>query len=82
MIVYAIEEEMAATPSDFFIRRSGALFFHIDWVRKWREPVIDYMAARLHWTDEEKEKHTKGLEQRIQEATVPEDGDQKSEANV
>lgn len=80
MIVYAIEEEMAATPSDFFIRRSGALFFHIDWVRQWKEPVIEYMAQRLHWTDEEKIKHTKELAQRIEEATVPEI--QESESKV
>lgn len=71
MLVYAIEEEMAATPSDFFIRRTGALFFHIDWVRKWKLPVIDYMAQRLHWTDEEKAAHTSELEQRIEDATIP-----------
>ncbi|HET7521972.1 MAG TPA: FAD-dependent oxidoreductase [Bacillales bacterium] len=71
MIVYAIEEEMAATPSDFFIRRTGALFFDIDWVKRWKAPVMDYMAQRLHWTDEEKTSHEKELEQRITEATVP-----------
>ncbi|HET7616155.1 MAG TPA: FAD-dependent oxidoreductase [Bacillales bacterium] len=71
MIVYAIEEEMAATPSDFFIRRTGGLYFHIDWVRKWKEPVIEYMAQRLHWPPELKEKHANDLEQRIVEATVP-----------
>lgn len=72
MIVYGIEEEMTATPSDFFIRRSGALFFHIDWVQQWKEDVIEYMAQRLHWTDEVKTKHTKDLEQRIEDATIPE----------
>ncbi|HEX6922408.1 MAG TPA: glycerol-3-phosphate dehydrogenase C-terminal domain-containing protein, partial [Bacillales bacterium] len=73
MVVYAIEEEMAATPSDFFIRRTGALFFHIDWVRKWKESVIGYMAQRLHWTEKEKQDYTKELEQRIEDATVPMD---------
>lgn len=74
MLVYGIEEEMAATPSDFFIRRSGALFFHINWVREWKKPVIDYMAQRLHWTDEEKAAHEEALEQRIQESTVALEG--------
>ncbi|HET7580355.1 MAG TPA: FAD-dependent oxidoreductase [Bacillales bacterium] len=69
MVVYAIEEEMAATPSDFFIRRTGALFFQIEWVRKWKESVVDYMAQRLHWTDAEKHDHIENLEQRIEEAT-------------
>lgn len=73
MVVYAIQEEMAVTPSDFFIRRSGALFFHIDWVRQWKKPVIDYMAGRLRWTVNEKANHTKCLEQRIKEATIAED---------
>ncbi|HEX7065477.1 MAG TPA: FAD-dependent oxidoreductase [Bacillales bacterium] len=71
MIVYAIEEEMAAKPSDFFIRRTGALFFHIDWVHKWKEPVIEYMAQRLHWANDEKQGYIAELEQRIEEATTP-----------
>lgn len=71
MIVYGIEEEMTATPVDFFIRRSGSMFFHINWVKKWKEAVVDCMAHRLHWTDDEKTKHVEKLEQRIQEATTP-----------
>ncbi|MFC4618525.1 glycerol-3-phosphate dehydrogenase/oxidase [Camelliibacillus cellulosilyticus] len=70
MIVYAIEEEMAATPSDFFIRRTGALFFNIGWVRKWKESVIDYMATRLHWDDDTKAGHVRALEERLRDATV------------
>ncbi|HET7657173.1 MAG TPA: glycerol-3-phosphate dehydrogenase C-terminal domain-containing protein, partial [Bacillales bacterium] len=70
MIVYALEQEMTATPSDFFIRRTGAVFFHIDWVKEWKTQVIDYMAQRLHWTDEEKANHIEQLENRIKEATV------------
>lgn len=71
MLVYGIEEEMTATPSDFFIRRSGALLFHIDWIQKWKGPVMQYMAQRLHWTTEEKSAHEENLEQRIREAIVP-----------
>ncbi|HEU5141097.1 MAG TPA: glycerol-3-phosphate dehydrogenase/oxidase [Bacillales bacterium] len=71
MVVYAIEEEMTAKPSDFFIRRTGALFFHIDWVHKWKAPVTAYMAQRLHWTEEEKQMMLKELEQRVEEATIP-----------
>lgn len=69
MIVYGIEEEMTVTPSDFFIRRSGALFFHINWVYKWKSPVINYMAQRLHWTKNEKITYTNNLDQRIKEVT-------------
>ncbi|HET7627343.1 MAG TPA: glycerol-3-phosphate dehydrogenase C-terminal domain-containing protein, partial [Bacillales bacterium] len=71
MIVYAIESEMAATPADFFIRRTGALYFNIHWLQQWKEPVIAYMAERLNWREEEIEKHKQTLEQRIEEATFP-----------
>lgn len=77
MLIYALEEEMTATPADFFIRRSGAMFFHIDWVRTWKDAVVDYMAQRLHWTDEEKTAHISDLNQRMAEATTPAEASQK-----
>ncbi|GAH77006.1 unnamed protein product, partial [marine sediment metagenome] len=46
MILYSIEQEMVTKPVDFFIRRTGALFFNINWVRQWKEPVMQYMAER------------------------------------
>lgn len=42
-LLYAIHEEMAVTPLDFFIRRTGALFFNIHWVQKWKGKVLDVM---------------------------------------
>ncbi|MCG7344110.1 glycerol-3-phosphate dehydrogenase/oxidase [Sporosarcina sp. ACRSL] len=65
---YAIEEEMAITPSDYFIRRTGAVLFDIDWVNKWKKEVIQYMAILMRWSDEEQEKHWIELERRIWEA--------------
>lgn len=65
---YAIEEEMAITPSDYFIRRTGAVLFDIDWVNKWKKEVIEYMAIVMDWTAEEKELHWGELEARIWEA--------------
>src|SRR5699024_1849840 len=43
-LIYAIEEELTYTPSDFFIRRTSALFFDIDWVRTHKDGVIRYMS--------------------------------------
>lgn len=71
MIVYGIEEEMTVTPSDFFIRRSGGLFFHINWVEKWKDTIISCMGHRLHWSEKEKEKHKQLLEKKIKQATTP-----------
>jgi len=71
MVVYGIEEEMTVTPSDFFIRRSGSMFFHIDWVEKWKTAVIDCMSHRLHWTVEMKKRKEEDLEKNIKAATIP-----------
>jgi glycerol-3-phosphate dehydrogenase len=43
---------MTTSPADFFVRRTGALYFNIDCVRKWREPVLGYMAQYFGWSPE------------------------------
>jgi glycerol-3-phosphate dehydrogenase len=64
-VQYAIEHEMVVKPADYFIRRTGALFFAIDWVQKWKEPVISFMAQQLNWPDELKRQYTKQLDDAI-----------------
>lgn len=70
-LLYAINEEMAVTPVDFFVRRTGALLFNISWVREWKVPVIEYMAKYLNWTAEMKSRYTTELEMALQEAVDP-----------
>lgn len=70
-LIYAMDYEMASTPVDFFIRRTGALFFRIDWVRTWKEPVIDYMAKHLNWSTQEKLRFVQQLEKELHDAVVP-----------
>lgn len=65
---YSIEEEMAATPSDFFIRRTGALYFNISWVEKWQQAVIKYMSDYFNWDAATTHTHQQELQARIQEA--------------
>ena len=62
---------MAVTPVDFFIRRTGALFFDREWVEKWKEPVIEMMNGLLNWTPEQKEKFTNDLKVELKNAVVP-----------
>ncbi|GLV14014.1 aerobic glycerol-3-phosphate dehydrogenase [Alicyclobacillus hesperidum] len=69
---YALAYEMAMTPSDFMIRRTGALYFDIDWVRRWQDPVVRYMARALDWTEREMERHAADLARYIHEATTVE----------
>ncbi|WP_426450238.1 glycerol-3-phosphate dehydrogenase/oxidase [Paenibacillus sp. S-38] len=75
-LLYAIEEEMAARPVDFFIRRTGALFFNIAWVREWKAPAVEAMARRLGWTSEQKERYAAELEKHLGDAVVPADEEQ------
>ncbi|WAA13889.1 glycerol-3-phosphate dehydrogenase/oxidase [Fervidibacillus halotolerans] len=64
-LMYAMEHEMIVHPSDFFIRRTGALYFQIDWVRKWKDQVIQFMAKQFHWTDEQTERYKKEFEEEL-----------------
>ncbi|RKL65604.1 glycerol-3-phosphate dehydrogenase [Salipaludibacillus neizhouensis] len=70
-LVYGIEEEMVVSPIDFFNRRTSALFFNIAFVREKKLGVLDYMADRFHWTEEEKKKHEKILDDEIFYSTNP-----------
>lgn len=66
LLHYGMEHEMTMTPSDFFIRRTGNVFFNIDWVEKWKEKVIAYMATYMGWSEEEKAAQETALNDEIQ----------------
>ena len=51
-LLYSIENEMCMTPSDFFVRRTGALYFDINLVKKYEASVLLYMKGILQWNDE------------------------------
>jgi glycerol-3-phosphate dehydrogenase len=62
---YAMDHEMAATPVDFFFRRTGTLLFDIDLVQTHKHAVIDYMAGYFGWTESTKVERTNQLEREI-----------------
>lgn len=70
-LLYAIEEECAATISDFFIRRTAALFFDIATVKRWKEPAVHCLAERLNLDQSEREEQLVRLQERIDETTPP-----------
>jgi glycerol-3-phosphate dehydrogenase len=67
---------MVTTLSDFFIRRTSALLFDINWVQKWKEPVSKYMATLLCWSKEEEIRYRDDLEKYIHDAIVPLDNEE------
>ncbi|WP_339233927.1 FAD-dependent oxidoreductase [Oceanobacillus sp. FSL W7-1281] len=70
-VIYAINEEMAYKAVDFFIRRSGALFFNRPWVETHMDTVLPFMEKELGWTKEEAAAYRKELEQLLYETTHP-----------
>lgn len=72
-VMYGLEYEMVVKPVDFFIRRTGALFFNISWVHEWKVEVINLMASKLGWTREQKELYRQELEKHLHDAVVPVD---------
>ncbi|MEH7124780.1 FAD-dependent oxidoreductase [Bacillus sp. JJ1773] len=70
---YALEYEMASTPSDFFIRRTGDLLFDIHSVRKYRKQVHYYMSEYFGWSEKRKQQFTMELEQELNDATTPDE---------
>ncbi|SES70131.1 glycerol-3-phosphate dehydrogenase [Salinibacillus kushneri] len=71
MLRYGIEYELVYKPVDFFIRRTGALFFDINWVREHKDAVMAYMAKQFNWLDEQIQEYTEQLDQLMYEATHP-----------
>lgn len=70
---YAIEHEMAATPVDFFNRRTGALLFDIETVRNYQGQVISYMANAFKWDKAAERNFENQLNQELSFAITPAD---------
>ncbi len=67
MLHYGIDHEMVMVPEDFFIRRTGAMFFNIAWVEHWKEPVIQEMKEIFSWTKDQAAHYAASLEARLKE---------------
>ena len=71
MLHYSMEYEAACKPTDFFIRRTGAMFFNIDWVKKEKEAVMEEMKRLFEWTEKQMERYEAELEQFLYETDHP-----------
>ena len=69
-ILYSVHHEMVMTPSDYFIRRTGNLYFNIQLVEKYKEAVSHYLGHLLSHTEHEKYSFLQELEKHISEAKV------------
>lgn len=70
-LIYGIQYEAAATPVDFFNRRTGAILFDIHLVHNFKENVINFMRDQFNWSEQQTEAFTLELEGALTEAVVP-----------
>lgn len=69
MVRYAVDDEMVATASDFFIRRTGAMFFHQQWMERYKEDVLKLLQRQLGWSEQELDRQQRELDNQIKIAT-------------
>lgn len=67
-LLYSIYYEMAYTPADFFIRRTGLMYFDLALVERTKDVVIEIMSKRLGYSENEKLFYSMQLNQFIQDA--------------
>ena len=64
---FTIAHEMALNPLDFFIRRTGRLYFDIDSVRKYKEPVFEEFQKAYNYSAEDMEAFSVELDAQLKE---------------
>lgn len=71
-VYYAVHEEMAYSPVDFLVRRTGMLYFKVDQYKKYKEDILKIMGQLLHYTEHEKTSFQKQLDTLLMESTLTE----------
>ncbi|MGN7402671.1 glycerol-3-phosphate dehydrogenase/oxidase [Cytobacillus praedii] len=70
LIQYSVHYEMTMTASDFFVRRTGAMLFNIEWVKKWRQPIMKEFESIFKWEKEFAERNNKELGKMLMEIEI------------
>ncbi len=67
-LVYGVQNELVVKPTDFLVRRIGALYFDIDTVLRHKDTVVDVLADLVGYDANVKAVYKQELEEAIQEA--------------
>ncbi|RNC92413.1 MAG: glycerol-3-phosphate dehydrogenase/oxidase [Allomuricauda sp.] len=62
---FGIAHEMVLTPMDFFIRRTGRLYFDIDSVREFLDPLLDDFKKAFGYSDDQIARFKKTMEKEL-----------------
>jgi glycerol-3-phosphate dehydrogenase len=67
---YCIHHEMVISPLDFFVRRTGMLFFYMNRLMKLKQPILDEFKKYFEWSNEKVNAELEKLNQAIKEAAL------------
>jgi len=67
---FTIKYEMACTPTDFFMRRTGRLFFDKSSVVLYKDFVVQLFKKEFNWNQNTTEKYQQELEEKMRLATT------------
>jgi glycerol-3-phosphate dehydrogenase len=71
---FCIDQELVQTAADFFVRRTGLMFFDIQWVKTYYRPVLDVLRPLMNWSEDEYARQLSEVEKLLAEAqlkTIP-----------
>lgn len=66
---FCLRQEMVLTPLDFYLRRTGRVFFDIRSVHETKDAVIDKLTAYFAWSPERRKLQAEALESCLQGST-------------
>ncbi|KIX90352.1 glycerol-3-phosphate dehydrogenase [Staphylococcus microti] len=67
-LVYGVQNELVVKPTDFFVRRTGDIYFNIDAVIQYKDAAIEVLADLVGYDENTKAQYKAELEQAIDEA--------------
>lgn len=67
---FTLEHEMVQKPLDFFVRRTGMLYFDMPRLKLVKENILNEFSRYFSWTDEQYQAEWLTLEQALQEAQL------------
>jgi glycerol-3-phosphate dehydrogenase len=66
-MLFCINHEMVVSLSDFFVRRSGMLYFEINTLKQYKVPLAEYMRTLLAWNEERYQRELREIDKLIQD---------------
>ncbi len=67
---YGVHHEMVTSLTDFFIRRTGRLFFDIESIKKYKTLITSDMSSYLGWNEAQTSSEIAALDRALQDATT------------